>query len=138
MGPNRTDMRDSARILFTAGMLAALLTPTACGNGEEQPPDTPPRQISTVSPFHYPEELWDAEVEGETTLRIRVNEEGAVDSAVVEQTSGYPAFDSAAVEGAHRLRFEPARRGDEPVSGWVLLPVQFELSTAEAQNEETR
>jgi len=89
-------------------------------------PEQAPRQVSS-STFHYPEELWEAGVEGETTLRIFVTDDGTVDSARVDDTSGYEEFDSAAVRGAYDLRFEPARRGDEPISVWVLLPVRFDL-----------
>jgi TonB family protein len=102
-----------------------VLLASACG---EEQSETPPRQIAT-SPFHYPEDLWDAEVEGETTLRLFVTVRGLVDSVQVERSSGYPAFDSAAVQGAADLRFEPARRGDDPVDTWILLPVRFEMPT---------
>jgi iron complex outermembrane recepter protein len=85
----------------------------ASGCSRSEPlPETPPRQISE-SPFHYPEELWDARIEGETTLKVFVSAAGDVDTVQVEKTSGHAAFDTAAVNGAHRLRFEPARRGEE-------------------------
>lgn len=100
-----------------------LLLLTGCS---EPPPEVPPRQL-TATPFHYPEDLWDAGVEGETILELHVNEEGAVDSIAVETSSGYEAFDSSAVESARDLEFEPARRGDQPVAVRVLLPVQFNL-----------
>lgn len=87
------------------------------------------------SPFHYPEELWDAGVEGETVLRLWVNEAGNVDSVQVERTSDHPAFDSAAVNGARDLRFEPARQGETVVGSWVLLPVQFDLPGDEEAGE---
>lgn len=108
--------------------VGALATLGAC---REEVPITPPRQMPG-SPFHYPEELWDAGVEGETLLRLFVNAEGQVDSTQVERTSGYAAFDSAAVDGARDLRFEPARRGEQPISVWVLLPVQFDLPAADS------
>ena len=92
----------------------------------EELPETAPRQLEG-SPFHYPEELWDAGVEGETVLRLYVTEAGAVDSVRVEKGSGYAAFDSSAVLGARDLRFEPAKRGPDPMGAWVLLPVQFDL-----------
>lgn len=98
----------------------------ALGGCEEPVPEAPPRQLAG-SPFHYPEDLWDAGVEGETLLRLFVTEQGTVDSVRVETTSGHEAFDSAAVSGSRDLRFEPARRGDDSVGVWVLLPVQFEL-----------
>ncbi|MBW3631286.1 MAG: energy transducer TonB [Gemmatimonadetes bacterium] len=96
----------------------------------EELPETPPKQLEG-SPFHYPEDLWDAGVEGETVLRLYVTESGAVDSVQVEQASGYAAFDSSAVLGARDLRFEPAKRGAETLGAWVLLPVQFDLPSGD-------
>jgi TonB family protein len=109
--------------------LPLLLIGGLTGCSGEEVPETPPRQLAG-SPFHYPEELWDAGVEGETVLRLFVNPAGEVDTVQVEQGSGYEAFDSAASRGARELRFEPARRGEDPVSVWVLLPVQFDLPNA--------
>ena len=76
-------------------------------------------------PIEYPLRLWDADVEGETLLRIRVTETGSVDSVEVFETSGYPAFDSAAVRGALQLRYSPARRGGKRVEVWAKVPIQF-------------
>lgn len=94
-------------------------------------PETPPRQVSP-SPFQYPEELWDSQVEGETTLRLFISDHGTVDTSRIEKTSGYAAFDSAALAGSKALRFRPATRGGRAVAAWFLLPVQFELSTADS------
>lgn len=107
-------------------LFVPLLLLLTLGGCEEPAPEVPPRQLAG-SPFHYPEDLWDAGVEGETLLRLFVTEQGTVDSARVETPSGHEAFDSAAVDGSRDLRFEPARRGDDSVGVWVLLPVQFEL-----------
>jgi periplasmic protein TonB len=109
--------------------LAAALALGACGGEPE--PETPARQVSP-SPFEYPEELWDAGVEGRTVLRLLVSEEGTVDSVQVEVPSGYPLFDSAAVAGSHDLRFEPKRVGERPVADWYLLPVDFTLPGSES------
>jgi periplasmic protein TonB len=117
--------RTTALRVLSIPVVAAL---AACG-GAEPPPETPPRQLSE-STFQYPEELWDEGIEGQTMLRVFVTEIGTVDTVHVEQSSGHEAFDSAAVHGAHRLQFEPARRGDEPVGIWVLLPVDFDMSNA--------
>lgn len=107
------------------GSITLLLMISLAGCAEELP-ETPPRQLAG-SPFHYPEDLWDAGVEGETLLRLFVTAAGGVDSTRIERSSGHPAFDSAAVSGSRDLRFEPATRGDQPVGIWVLLPVEFEL-----------
>lgn len=110
--------------------LAALSLGSMAAGCSEPPPEIPPRQISE-SPFHYPEELWDARVEGETMLEIHVSRIGSVDSAKVHTTSGHEEFDSAAVNGARELRFEPAKRGDDSVAVRVLLPVQFHMPPGE-------
>lgn len=115
-------------IAKTAALAAALLA-AACDRGPV--PETPPRQLSE-SPFQYPEELWDAQVEGQTTLRLFISDQGAVDTVRVERTSGYAAFDSAALSGSRELRFEPATRGGKAVAAWFLLPVKFELNPADS------
>jgi TonB family protein len=40
-------------------------------------------------------------------------------------SSGYASFDSAAVAGARRLRFTPARRDGERIAVWAEVPVYF-------------
>jgi periplasmic protein TonB len=108
--------------------LAALATAAAC----ERRPVVETEPVPLTQPaFQYPEELWDAGVEGKTVLRIHINAGGTVDSARVETPSKYPAFDSAALAGTGALRFQPARRDGTPVSKWVLLPVEFEITAAD-------
>jgi periplasmic protein TonB len=112
--------------LRTPAAALLLLLPLAGCEAEPDEPETPARQVSG-SPFEYPEELWDAGVEGRTVLRLLITEAGAVDSVQVEIPSGYPAFDSAAVAGSRDLRFDPKRVGGRPVADWYLLPVDFTL-----------
>ena len=121
-------MRSRGFRLLTSGV-AGVIVFASSGCAEEAVPELPPRQLS-ASTFHYPEELWDAGVEGETVLRIRVTELGTVDSARVDRSSGHAAFDSAALDGAHALRFAPAVRADVPVPSWAQLPVRFRLDTS--------
>jgi TonB family protein len=85
----------------------------------------PPTPLYGDVPIEYPLQLWDADVEGETLLRVRVTEMGTVDSVEVLEASGYPAFDSAAVRGALQLRYSPARRGGERLTVWAEVPIQF-------------
>ena len=104
--------------------LGLLLTLPFVGCGEGEPMEDPTPLYGEV-PIDYPLDLWDADVEGETTLRVRVTEMGVVDSVEVIQASGYPAFDSAAVRGALQLRYSPARKNGERVSVWATVPVHF-------------
>ena len=97
-----------------------------CGSGADVEDPTP---LYGEVPIQYPLDLWDADVEGQTLLRVRVNESGGVDSVEVVEASGYPAFDSAAVRGARELRYSPARRGGKRISVWATVPVHFTKGT---------
>lgn len=103
-------------------LLSAALLHTACGGEGEIEQPTP---LYGEVPIEYPLQLWDQDMEGETLLRVRVGDTGAVDSVVVVESSGYAAFDSAAVAGAWDLRFTPARQDGERIRVWAHVPVRF-------------
>jgi TonB family protein len=75
----------------------------------------------------YPESARRAGVQGVTLLRVRVLENGRVGEVIVDQSAGFRDLDFAAMEAVKKWLFEPARRGKEAVSVWVMLPVKFEL-----------
>ncbi len=77
------------------------------------------------NPIEYPLDLWDEGVEGSTLLRVRVSEVGEVDSVEVTESSGHAGLDSAAVNGARQLRFQPGRKNGKRVRMWATLPVHF-------------
>lgn len=101
--------------------LSAFL-PLACGGDQQLQRPTP---LYGENPVEYPLEMWDQDVEGETLLRVRVTDTGGVDSIEVATSSGYDSLDSAAVAGVRKLRFRPARRGDERIEVWAEIPVHF-------------
>ncbi|MBT3325797.1 MAG: energy transducer TonB [Gemmatimonadales bacterium] len=105
--------------VWTGGLL---LTALACGGEGEIEQPTP---LYGDIPIEYPLQLWDQDMEGETLLRVRVSDVGGVDSVEIAESSGYAAFDSAAVEGARDLRFEPARRNGKRIEVWATVPVHF-------------
>ena len=111
-------MNQTRRALVFAASAGAF----ACGmDGEIDQP----RPLFAVVPIEYPIHLWYQDMEGETMLRVRVDDTGGVDSVEVVETSGYASFDSAAVEGAFKLRFEPARRDGKRIEVWAEVPVHF-------------
>ena len=75
----------------------------------------------------YPESARRAGVQGVTTFRVRVLENGRVGDVIVEQSAGFRDLDLAAMDAVKKWLFEPARRGKEAVAVWVMLPVKFEL-----------
>jgi protein TonB len=90
-----------------------------------------PTLLNEQLPFEYPQEAWANRIGGETVLRIRISDAGAVDSVSIEQTSGNHGLDSAAVAGARELRYRPARQGERPVPVWATLPVRYPMPERE-------
>ncbi len=107
---------------------ASLLAVSGCGNPPQAEIEAP--QVLTDSiPFVYPLELWDHNISGQTILLVRVSATGVVDSVAIDAASGYPEFDSAAVQGAHNLRFIAARQGERRIPMWTKVPVRFSRDT---------
>ena len=106
---------------------AAAVGPAVClliacgGEGEIEQP----RPLMAEVPIEYPLHMWDQDMEGETLLRVRVDDTGVVDSVEIIASSGFGAFDSAAVSGARALRFTPARQDGERIEVWAQVPVRF-------------
>jgi protein TonB len=95
--------------------------------GEGAQPDSMPQMLNTELPFRIPKALYDRKVQGNVTLRIFIDTTGLVvpDSTSVEQSSGHPSLDSAAVKGSEELRFKPATLHGRPVGLSLRLPVYF-------------
>jgi protein TonB len=61
-------------------------------------------------------------------LRILVGRSGEPEMVVVNDTLDNQEIRAAILESARRFRFEPARRGNEPVSAWIDIPIILEAS----------
>jgi protein TonB len=60
-------------------------------------------------------------------LRVQVGADGLPRHIEIRTSSGSGRLDEAALEAVRRWKFVPARRGDEAVEAWVLVPVAFSL-----------
>ncbi len=65
--------------------------------------------------------------EGVVQLRVSVDAGGNVQQIEIHRGSGYPRLDQSALQTVRRWRFVPARQGNQPVSSWVIVPIQFSL-----------
>ena len=90
-------------------------------------PDEAPKMLNKELPFHYPPALFAKKVQGNVTLRLFIDRDGHVrsDSTQVVESSGYAAFDSAAIRGSQELQFVPAKTKGEPQPVTILFPVYF-------------
>ncbi len=69
-------------------------------------------------------------LQGLVLLLLRVDTAGRVTSATLERSSGHASLDRAAEETVRTWLFHPARWGQTPVIGELLVPVRFELVEA--------
>ncbi len=118
-------------------LLALLAACTGKGDGTVSLPsrpvegpranELPPVALNPNSPVDYPPALAAQGIEGTVLLRLMVDTSGTIirDSTRVAESSGYPALDSAAMQGALSLRFAPAERDGAKVAMAFLQPIYF-------------
>jgi TonB family protein len=95
--------------------------------GSAPAPDGPPVALNAESPVGYPPDLLAQGAEGIVVLHLFVDANGAAvrESTRVAESSGYPAFDSAAIAAVPQLHYAPAVHAGTPVATAFLQPVQF-------------
>lgn len=65
--------------------------------------------------------------QGKVLLRVQVTADGAAGSVALQTSSGSTRLDHAALEAVKKWRFIPAKRGGQPFSALVVVPVSFSL-----------
>lgn len=119
-------IRDKSPVLLALGVLACGGSGPAPSAGSA-PAEEPPVAVNADPAVQYPPDLYDRRVEGDVVLRLFVDSSGRLssESTRVSESSGFAALDSAAVRGASRLRYAPARRHGLPVATAFLQTVEF-------------
>ena len=65
--------------------------------------------------------------QGLVLLRVLVTAKGDPSAIELKTGCGYARLDRAAQEAVRQWKFVPARRGEQPVDAWVLVPIRFSL-----------
>lgn len=65
--------------------------------------------------------------QGRVLLRVLVSVNGDADNVQIETSSGSNKLDQAAIQAVKKWNFIPAKRSNQPISAYVLVPVQFSL-----------
>ncbi len=113
-----------------------LPSPSAAGDGDPTIPFTPMTlrpelrnagEVARALARLYPPALRDAGIGGTTLVWFHIDVNGRVVETRLRESSGYEAFDRAALEVAGRMRFSPAYNRDQRVPVWVSIPVTFEV-----------
>lgn len=76
----------------------------------------------------YPALAQDRGLQGQVVLKVHVLASGKPDNVAVDKSSGHKILDDAAVKAVLAWSFDPARRGQTPIDGWVKVPLNFKLS----------
>ena len=125
-------MRTFAALACLTCVIAACgeRTPGTASVGGGAPRDQPPVALDAVPPVEYPPALYAQGVEGRVVLRLFLDSAGVVvsDSTTVQESSGAPGLDSAALAAVPRLRFAPALRDGKPAASPFLQPFDFRRS----------
>lgn len=91
------------------------------------PPDFVAAYLNNPPPA-YPYAAKQRRETGEVRLRVLVLANGTAGDVKIEKSSGSASLDGAARDVVFkRWRFVPAKRGDETVEAWVIVPLVFEL-----------
>ena len=69
-------------------------------------------------------------VEGTVRLKVFVTREGRPADVQLDQSSGSAALDTAARDAVKTWQFVPARRGQDAIESWVVVPVVFKLENS--------
>lgn len=68
--------------------------------------------------------------QGRVILRVCVEPDGRPSALEVHQSSGSARLDEAALKAVRQWSFVAARRGNENVTAWVLVPMDFRLKNS--------
>jgi protein TonB len=109
--------------------------PLIAGPAETAPREAPARMLpdSAVQYLQPPELVYPrlSQRNGETGLvvvRAYVGSGGGAPYRVqVERSSGHARLDQAALAAVQKARFKPYAEKGQPVEGWALIPIRFEL-----------
>jgi len=75
----------------------------------------------------YPRISREMKEQGLVQLRVFVGPDGRPQETQLHRSSGFDRLDQAALAAVRQWRFVPAKRGNEALSAWVIVPINFSL-----------
>ncbi|MCR2745518.1 energy transducer TonB [Limnobacter parvus] len=110
---------------------AAPSMPPASPAPEALAPVTPPRtdaaHLNNPAP-QYPALSRRLGEQGRVLLDVYILPNGNVGEIKLNQSSGFPRLDNAALQAVKTWKYVPAKRGDKPIPFWYVQPVSFVLN----------
>ena len=94
---------------------------------ETEPPRFGAAYLNNPAPA-YPQMARRLSQQGRVLLKVLVAENGTAETVELSKSSGFEKLDDAAIEAVKKWSFIPAKRSNQAVKAYVLVPVKFSLS----------
>lgn len=122
---NATDISDTASV---TGEIPGNRNGSSSSGSQGTAPDGPAVPVSGNAPPVYPMTARRAGREGRTILSVIVTNTGECKEVSIEESSGTPPLDDAAVAAVQHWRFNPATRNGRSIETIIRVPVLFVLA----------
>jgi protein TonB len=107
----------------------AAATPAVATAPASTPPSFKAAYLNNPGPV-YPQAARMKRQQGTTRLRVQVSPEGAPVQVLLDRSSGHSDLDKSAMDVVrNRWRFAPATEAGRPVAGWVVVPIEFSITS---------
>lgn len=93
-----------------------------------EPPKFGAAYLNNPAP-KYPTSSRRAGEQGRVLLKVLVSEQGMPEEVELDTSSGFERLDQAAIDAVKKWSFIPAKRSNQPISAYVLVPVKFSLNS---------
>lgn len=90
------------------------------------PPDVRAAYANNPKPV-YPLQSKKMHESGTSRLHVLVGQNGHVQDIEVDRSSGFSRLDRAAIAAVQEWKFTPARQGENTVTAWVFVPINWNL-----------
>lgn len=67
--------------------------------------------------------------EGRVLMKVLVSADGSAENVEIEKSSGSERLDNAAMQAVKRWKFIPAKKNNQALSAYVIVPVKFSLDS---------
>lgn len=92
-----------------------------------EPPSFGAAYLNNPAPA-YPMQARRMGEQGKVLLKVLVSQDGKAETVRVDTSSGHQKLDQAAIDAVKKWSFVPAKRSNQPISAYVLVPVNFTLN----------
>jgi len=92
-----------------------------------EPPSFGAAYLNNPAPA-YPMQARRMGEQGKVLLKVLVSQDGKAEAVKVDTSSGHQKLDQAAIDAVKKWSFVPAKRSNQPISAYVLVPVNFTLN----------